>query len=62
MADGTLPGGWAADDGAGILFTDGQVSKFISEEPGKRVYRVEASDLPSTSGLAVDPVKDIEQL
>lgn len=62
VSDGTLPAGWAADDGAGVQFTDGQVAKFISEEPGKRVYRVEASDLPSTSGVLIDPVKDIEQL
>ncbi|MGY6018751.1 Type 1 glutamine amidotransferase-like domain-containing protein [Streptomyces spinosirectus] len=41
VADGTLPGGWALDDGVGVLFTDGQVTDVVTRVPGAHVYRVE---------------------
>lgn len=62
VASGTLAGGWGADDGAGIVFVDGKPERFITETPGKKVYRVEPSDLPSSSGVLIEPVKDIEVL
>ncbi len=62
VANGDLDAGWAADDGAGVVFADGKVERFVTETPGKHVYRVEASDLPSTSGLVVQPAEKIDQL
>ncbi len=62
VASGALPAGWAADDGAGIVFADGKVDSFITEMPGKRVYRVEASMLPSSSGILIDPQQNIDVL
>lgn len=42
VADGSLPGGWALDDGVGVLFTDGQLTETVTRLPGARAYRVEA--------------------
>lgn len=55
VASGDLPGGWAADDGAGIHYVDGVATNFVSEAPGKRVYQVMPSDLPTSSGVLVEP-------
>ncbi|MDR1712294.1 MAG: peptidase E [Propionibacteriaceae bacterium] len=51
IADGELPGGWAADDGAAIHFIDGTPVDFIAERKGQRVYRILPSDLPTSSGV-----------
>ncbi|WP_040161561.1 Type 1 glutamine amidotransferase-like domain-containing protein [Nigerium massiliense] len=55
VADGTLPGGYAADDGAGIQFTDGKVVKCIAETSSQRVFRIDPSDSPSSSGVLSEP-------
>ena len=55
IAGGDLPGGYGADDGAGIHYVDGVATHFISEARGKRVYRVLPSDLPTASGVLVEP-------
>lgn len=41
MADGSLPGGWALDDGVGALFLDGELAETVSVTPGAHLYRVE---------------------
>ncbi|OIJ62634.1 peptidase E [Streptomyces mangrovisoli] len=41
VADGSLPAGWAVEDGAGALFTDGALTEAVSRVPGAGVYRVE---------------------
>lgn len=41
VADGTLPGGWALEDGVGVLFTDGQLTQVVTRAPGAHAYRVE---------------------
>ncbi|MFE7576826.1 Type 1 glutamine amidotransferase-like domain-containing protein [Streptomyces sp. NPDC057521] len=42
VASGALPGGWAVEDGAGVLFADGRVDEVVARTDGARVYRVEA--------------------
>ncbi|MFJ3803526.1 Type 1 glutamine amidotransferase-like domain-containing protein [Streptomyces sp. NPDC090088] len=40
VARGRLPAGWALDDGAAALFTDGELTETVSRVPGARLYRV----------------------
>ncbi|MFV0135413.1 Type 1 glutamine amidotransferase-like domain-containing protein [Streptomyces sp. HMX87] len=42
VADGSLPAGWALEDGTGALFTDGRLTETVTRTPGSRVYRVAA--------------------
>lgn len=39
---GALPGGWAVDDGAGLLFEDGRLVRVVSARPGAGVLRADA--------------------
>lgn len=55
VALGDLPGGYGADDGAGVHYIAGVPTNFIAEAPGQRVYRVMPSDLPTSSGVLVEP-------
>jgi dipeptidase E len=41
VADGTIPGGYAADDGVGLLFRGAELEAAVSSRPGKRAWRVE---------------------
>jgi peptidase E len=41
IADGTLPGGVACDDGVGAHFADDELTEVIADRPGTRAYRVE---------------------
>ncbi len=50
IASGELPAGYAADDGAGIQWTDGTV-RGIAETPGARVFRFRPSQSPTSSGV-----------
>ena len=43
VAAGTLPAGWAVDDGAAALFTDGQLTEVVARVPGVTVHRVSQS-------------------
>jgi peptidase E len=40
VADG-FPGGYAADDGAALHFSDGELVEVVASRPGARAYRVE---------------------
>ncbi|MEU3664484.1 peptidase E [Streptomyces sp. NPDC032940] len=42
VAAGSLPAGWALDDGVGVLFTDGVPTDTVTRAPEARLYRVEA--------------------
>ncbi|MGH2911599.1 MAG: hypothetical protein ACRDJ3_03885, partial [Solirubrobacteraceae bacterium] len=42
VRDGSLPGGWAADDGVGLLFRDGKLDRVVSSRPGAGAQRVDA--------------------
>ena len=39
---GALPGGWAVDDGVGLLFVDGEYVRAVSSRPGAGAVRVDA--------------------
>jgi dipeptidase E len=42
VRDGTLPGGWALDDGVGLLFRGLQLQRVVSSRPGAGAQRVDA--------------------
>jgi dipeptidase E len=42
VRDGTLPGGWAADDGVGLLFRERRLERVVSSRPGAGAQRVDA--------------------
>jgi dipeptidase E len=42
VRDGTLPGGWAADDGVGLLFRGKSLEHVVSSRPGAGAQRVDA--------------------
>jgi dipeptidase E len=41
VREGTLPGGWALDDGVGLLFGGLQLSRVVSSRPGAGAQRVD---------------------
>jgi hypothetical protein len=42
VRSGELPGGWAVDDGAGLIFEGSGPSRVVSARPGAGVVRVDA--------------------
>jgi dipeptidase E len=42
VRDATLPGGWALDDGVGLLFCGLQLQRLVSSRPGAGAQRVDA--------------------
>jgi len=42
VRDGRIPGGWAVDDGAGLLFRGLRMERAVSSRPGAGVQRVDA--------------------
>jgi len=42
VRDGALPGGWALDDGVGLLFRGEQLERVVSSRPGAGAQRVDA--------------------
>jgi dipeptidase E len=42
VRSGTLPGGWALDDGVGLLFAGEQLERVVSSRPGAGAQRVDA--------------------
>jgi peptidase E len=55
VSDGSIPGGFAADDGAAVHYVGGVPYAFITERPGASVYRVLHSAEPGSSGILVEP-------
>ena len=41
VRDGTLPGGWAVDDGVGLLFRGPALERVVSSRPGAGAQRVD---------------------
>jgi dipeptidase E len=71
VRSGELPGGWAADDGVGLLFRGTRMTRVVSSRPGAAALRVDlvGEELvrhriepellgASPGGLAVRPVPD----
>lgn len=44
IAAGAIPPGYAADDGVGLHFVDGELFKVVSSRPDARAYRVDVKD------------------
>ncbi len=40
MADGTLPGGYATDNGAGLVYHGTELHEAITEKPGALAYEL----------------------
>ena len=58
VAEGTLPPGYATDDGAGLLYRDTELVEALAERDGAGAYRIE----PGPAGTAVEtplPVRRI---
>jgi dipeptidase E len=41
VAAGEVPGGWAADDGVGLVFRGTRLAEVVSSRPGRRAVRVD---------------------
>ncbi|MGA5876053.1 Type 1 glutamine amidotransferase-like domain-containing protein [Streptomyces cellulosae] len=54
VARGDLPAGWAVEDGAAALFTDGRLTEAVTRLPDARLYRVRADGEAGTVEEAVD--------
>jgi peptidase E len=50
VADGTLPGGHATDDGVGLVYRGTELAEVVTEQRDKAAYRVE----PGPDGTAVE--------
>ncbi len=70
---GALPGGWAADDGVGLLFQGADMVRVVSSRPGAAAVRVDAvegelvrrrlePELLGSSGGMPQPGADVEEL
>jgi len=44
VRNGELPGGWAADDGVGLLFRGTELDRAVSSRPGAAALRLDAVD------------------
>jgi dipeptidase E len=44
VRSGRLPGGWAADDGVGLLFRGAELERVVTSRPGTTALRVDAVD------------------
>jgi len=78
MREGALPGGWAADDGVGLLFRGQRLAHVVSSRPGAGAQRVDAiagelvrhrleprllgSDEPTIQPLPDDDVRELRQV
>ena len=58
VAAGTLPTGFATDDGTGLLYRGTELVEALGEEDGKGVYRVERG----ADGTAVETPLDVRRL
>jgi hypothetical protein len=50
VADGTLPAGYATDDGVGLGYRGTELAEAVADRPGKAAYRVQRG----AAGQAVD--------
>ena len=58
IADGTLPAGYATDDGTGVLYRGTDYVEAVSEQDGKHAYFVE----PGPDGTAVETTLETRRL
>ena len=55
VADGTLPGGHATDDGVGLVYRDTDLVEAVSDRPDTAAYRVERGPDGSAVETRVEP-------
>ena len=55
IADGTLPAGFATDDGVGLLYRGTEFVEAVAEQDGKGAYRVERSADGAAVETPIDP-------
>jgi peptidase E len=58
VADGTLPAGYATDDGAGLLYRGTELVEALTERPDAKAYRV----LSTADGQALEDTLDVRLL
>jgi peptidase E len=58
VADGSLPAGYAVDDGAALVFRDTELVEVVTSRPAARAYRVE----PTGDGSATETPLPARQL
>jgi peptidase E len=58
VGDGTLPAGYAVDDGAALVFHGTRLAEVVTSRPAARAYRVE----PSGDGTARETALDARRL
>lgn len=54
VAESILPGGYAADDGVGLVFEDGKLVRAVSEQPEGRAFKVESFE-HGVESTKIDP-------
>jgi peptidase E len=55
VARGTMPAGYGADDGVGLLFEDRAVVRIVSSRPEARAYRVQAGADAQVDETVIEP-------
>lgn len=55
IGDGTLPGGYATDNGVGLLYRGTEMVEALSEVAGARAYRVQRGEDGEVEETAIDP-------
>lgn len=53
IGEGELPDGYGVDDGAAIHWVDGVAKHFLAEDTEAKVYRVESTDEPTSTGVFI---------
>jgi hypothetical protein len=55
VADGTLPPGYATDDGVGLVYRGTELVEAVADRPGKAAYRVERGPDGTAVETRVEP-------
>jgi peptidase E len=55
VADGTLPAGYATDDGVGLVYRGTELVEAVADRPGKAAYRVERGPDSTAVETRIEP-------
>jgi peptidase E len=55
VADGTLPAGYATDDGVGLVYRGTDLAEAVADRPGRAAYRVERGPDGTAVEKRIDP-------
>ncbi len=55
IADGTLPAGYATDDGVGLVYRGTELIEAVTEQPGKGAYHVERGPEGQSAETRIEP-------